>query len=104
MLIRKTVLAVLLGTLTVTGAAMAADKAAADAAIAAAKAAQKAAAEVSGEWRDTGKIIKKAEEEAANGNFGTAVDLAKQAEDQGVLGKEQALSQVGVGNPKYLYN
>ena len=45
-----------------------------------------------------------AEKAATEGNFGTAVKLAKKAEDQGELGKEQAVGQVGVGNPKYLYN
>jgi type II secretory pathway pseudopilin PulG len=104
MLSKKIALALILGGLLVAGTASAADKAAADAAIAAAKSAQKAAAAVGGEWRDTGKIIKKAEAAAAEGNFADAVKQAKTAEQQGMLGKEQALSQVGVGNPKYLYN
>lgn len=104
MLTKKIALAVLLGGLLTLGTATASDKATADAAIAAAKSAQKAANAVGGEWRDTGKIIKKAEQAATEGNYGNAVKLAEQAEEQGRLGKEQAHSQIGVGNPKYLYN
>ncbi|HOP16518.1 MAG: SoxXA-binding protein [Chromatiaceae bacterium] len=104
MLTNKLALAVLIGGLTVGGTAIATDKSDADAAIAAAKAAQQAASSVGGEWRDTGKLIEAAEKAVAEGNFGTAVDLAKQAEGQGMLGKDQALGQRGVGNPKYLYN
>lgn len=104
MLTKRQVLAALLGGLMLAGAASASDRATAEAAIAAAKAAQKAADAVGGEWRDTGKIIKQAEKAASEGNFGTAVKLAKTAEEQGKLGKEQALGQAGVGNPKYLYN
>ena len=104
MFMKKVVLAVLIGGMAVAGSAVAADKASAGAAIAAAKAAQKAAGAVGGEWRDTGKIIKKAEEAAAEGNYASAEKMAKKAEAQGKLGKEQALSQKGVGNPGYLYN
>lgn len=104
MLMKKIALAVLIGGLTIAGTAMAADKASAEAAIAAAKASQKAANSVGGEWRDTGKMIKKAEEAAAEGNFAEAEKLAKKAEAQGKLGEEQALSQKGVGNSGYLYN
>lgn len=104
MLMKKIALAVLIGSLTVAGTAIAADKGSAEAAIAAAKASQKAAGSVGGEWRDTGKIIKKAEKAAADGNYGDAEKLAKKAEAQGKLGKEQALSQKGVGNSGYLYN
>jgi hypothetical protein len=104
MMTKKIALALLIGSLTFGGTALAADKASADAAISAAKAAQKGAGKVGGEWRDTGKIIKKAEEAAAAGNFAEAEKLAKKAEAQGKLGEEQALSQKGVGNPGYLYN
>jgi hypothetical protein len=104
MLMKKIALAVLVGGMTIAGSALAADKAGAEAAIAAAKASQKAAGAVGGEWRDTGKMIKKAEEAAAAGNYGEAEKLAKKAEAQGKLGKEQALSQKGVGNSGYLYN
>ena len=104
MLMKKLALAALIGGLVITGTVAASDKGEAAAAIAAAVAAQKEAAAVNGEWRDTGKIIKDAEKAAADGDFATAVKLAKKAEDQGKLGKEQAMGQVGVGNPSYLYN
>ncbi|MCB1803288.1 MAG: SoxXA-binding protein [Gammaproteobacteria bacterium] len=104
MLIKKIALAAVVGGMLLSGAALAADKAAAEAAIAAAKAAQKAASAVNGEWRDTGKIIAEAEKAAAEGNFGSAMSLANKAESQGMIGKQQAMEQVGVGNPGYLYN
>lgn len=73
------------------------------AAMAAAMAEQKKAAEVGGEWRDTGKVIKQAESAAAAGDFAKAKQLADQAADESRLGREQAASQVNVGNPSYLY-
>jgi hypothetical protein len=72
-------------------------------AIAAAKSEQKKAAAVGGEWRDTGKMIKSAEEAAAAGDYGMAKGLADKAAAQGRLGQEQAASQVNAGNPSYLY-
>jgi hypothetical protein len=104
MLMKKLAFAALIAGLTVAGAAVATDKADAEAAIAAAKAAQKAASEADGEWRDTAQMIKDAEKAMTEGNYGNAVELAKKAEDQGNLGKEQALGQKNVGNPQYLYN
>ncbi len=89
--------------LLIGGGAVAADRAGAAAAIAAAKAAARAADAVGGEWRDTGKLIEQAERAAADGDFDDAEALANQAEHQGRLGREQALSQQGVGNPTYLY-
>jgi len=53
-----------------------------DAAIAAAKAANKRAKEEGVEWRDTGKLIKKAEEANKKGEWDTAVKLANQARKQ----------------------
>lgn len=53
------------------------------AAIAAAKAANERAASVDHEWRDTGKIIKSAEEAAGEEDFATAIKLAHKAEEQG---------------------
>jgi hypothetical protein len=102
--LKKTLVAAALGAMFATGPVLAADKASAEAAIAAAAAAQKEAAAVGGEWRDTAKMMKKAQEEVAAGNFGSAEKLAKQAKDQYELGKAQAISQRGVGNPGYLYN
>lgn len=104
MQIKKLALAVAFGAMFTTGAAMAADKATATAAIAAAAAAQKEAAAVHGEWRDTAKMMKKAQDELAAGNFANAEKMANKAKSQYVLGKEQAISQQGVGNPGYLYN
>lgn len=79
-------------------------KAAAEIAIAAATAAQQTAAAVGGEWRDTGKLIDKAKRAAAAGDYDTALGWAKKAEAQGKLGKAQAMGQMGVGNPAYLYD
>ncbi len=105
MLNKKILLAAVFAASCATGSAFAADeKAVTEAAIQAAIAAQKAAAAVGGEWRDTGKVIKQAQAAAAEGNFGNAQQLAKKAEDQGKIGKAQALGEVGVGNPGYLYN
>ncbi|MCB1791621.1 MAG: SoxXA-binding protein [Gammaproteobacteria bacterium] len=104
MLMKKLALTGIVAGLLLGGSAFAADKAGAEAAIAAAKAAQKAASAAGGEWRDTGKMIKEAEEAVAAGNFGSAEALAKKAEAQGNLGKEQAMGQSNVGNPGYLYN
>jgi len=57
--------------------------ASADDAIASAEKARKAAAEVGYEWRDTGKMIKKAKQLAAKGKSQEAIKLAKIAEQQG---------------------
>lgn len=103
-MLKKTLLCTMFAAVAVAGSAAANDKPSAEAAIDAAKSAQAEAAAVGGEWRDTGDIIKQAEEALGAGNFGTAVGLAQRAEQQGRLGKEQALSQVGAGNPTYLYN
>ena len=93
MLMKKIALAALIAGLTVAGAAVAADKASAEAAIAAAKAAQKSAGAVGGEWRDTGKMIKKAEKLLKEGKTKEAAKLAQEAEAQGMLGYMQATSQ-----------
>ena len=71
----------------------AANAADAVAAIAAAKEAQKQASSVGGEWRDTGKMIKKAEKLLKEGKAEEAAELAQQAEAQGMLGYMQATSQ-----------
>ena len=62
-------------------------------AIADAKEARKQADMVGGEWRDTGKMIKKAEELLAEGKAAEAEALARKAEAQGMLGYMQATSQ-----------
>ena len=65
----------------------------AEAAIAAAKEAQKQANSVGGEWRDTAKMIKKAEKLLKEGKAEEAAKLAQEAEAQGMLGYMQATSQ-----------
>jgi len=62
-------------------------------AIADAKAAQKQAHSVGGEWRDTGKMIKKAEKLLSEGKSDEAEKMARAAEAQGMLGYMQATSQ-----------
>lgn len=71
-------------------------------AISAAQQAQKKAASVKGEWRDTGKIIKKAQQSMKKGDFDKAVKLANKAERQGNYGYEQAVSQKTLKMPSYL--
>lgn len=71
-----------------TAAGMDAEKA-----IAAAKDARKQAASVGGEWRDIGKMIKKAEKLLKEGKTEEAAKMAEAAEAQGMLGYIQATSQ-----------
>ena len=78
------------------------DKAAAESAIAAAESAKKKAASIDGEWRDTGKMIKKAQAALKAGDFAKATKLAKKAEKQGKLGYEQAQAQQTLKMPSYL--
>ena len=63
------------------------------AAITAAKDAQKQAKSVGGEWRDIGKMIKKAEKLLKEGKDEDAAKLAQAAEAQGMLGYMQATAQ-----------
>ncbi|MGB5329045.1 MAG: hypothetical protein WBO58_12540, partial [Gammaproteobacteria bacterium] len=65
----------------------------AEASIAAAKEARKQANSVGGEWRDTGKMIKKAEKLLKEGKNKEAAKLAQEAEAQCMLGYMQATSQ-----------
>lgn len=90
------------GALMMGSTAFAADKAAAEKAIADAKAMTKEANSAGGEWRDTGKIIKKAEAAAKDGDYDKAVKLADTAKFQSETGLAQAESQKGVGNPGFL--
>lgn len=69
----------------------------AEAAISAAKAANKGAKSVGYEWRDTGKMIKKAEKLAKEGKTEEAIKLAKKAEMQGKVAQKQAASQKDAG-------
>lgn len=77
-------------------------KAEAEKAIAAAEAARKKAASVKGEWRDTKKMIKEAEELVKSGDFDEAIKKANKAKRQGELGYDQALSQKGADFPDYV--
>jgi type II secretory pathway pseudopilin PulG len=74
----------------------------AEQAIADAEAARKKAASAKGEWRDTKKMIKEAEELMKSGEFDAAIKMANQAKRQGELGYEQALSQKGADFPDYV--
>lgn len=71
-------------------------------AIAAADAARKKAGSVSGEWRDTAKIIKQANKAAKSKDYAGAVKLANKAREQGELGYTQAVSQKELTMPSYL--
>ena len=73
-----------------------------EAAYAAAEAARKKAAGVKGEWRDTGKLLKKSKSAAEKGDYAKAISLANQAKHQGESGYQQAVEQKGVGLPSYL--
>ena len=74
----------------------------AEKAIAGAELARKRAASIGGEWRDTGSIIKEAEQAAASGHYADAVKLADQAKRQGDLGYEQAIHGKNAGFPSYM--
>lgn len=65
----------------------------AESAIAAAKDALKHADSVGGAWRDTGKMIAKAESLLKEGKSEEAMKMAEEAEMQGMLGYIQATSQ-----------
>lgn len=73
--------------------AFAADMMGAEKAIAAAKDARMQAQSVGGEWRDTGKILAKAEALLKEGKYDEAVEMAEEAEAQAMLGYIQATSQ-----------
>ena len=64
--------------------------------LAAANAARKKAASVGGEWRDIGKILKKAKKALKAGDAGKCVKLANTARRQGELGYAQALAERGM--------
>jgi hypothetical protein len=77
---------------------------AAEDAIAAAESARKKAAAVGGEWRDTAKFIKEAQDLAKAGDFAAAIKLADKARRQGELGYAQAMREKGAGFPDYVMN
>ncbi|RMG49832.1 MAG: SoxXA-binding protein [Gammaproteobacteria bacterium] len=61
---------------------------------------RKKAASVGGEWRDIGKIIKKAKAAAAKGDFDKASKLLEEARFQARMGYQQAMEQRNAG-PRY---
>ena len=73
--------------------AQAADMMSAEKAIAAAKDARKHADSVGGEWRDTGKMLARAEALLKEGKYDEAEKMAEEAEAQAMLGYIQATSQ-----------
>ena len=102
--IKKTLLSLAItSALALSGAALAAGQADFDKAYAAATAAVKKAAAMKNEWRDSGKLLKKAQKAAKAGDFAKAIKLAKAAEFQGRMAQEQALANANAGNPDYLY-
>ena len=75
------------------GNSVSADEQSFNASYEAADAARKKAASMDYEWRDTGKMLKKAKEAAAKGDYMTAEKLAKKAEMQGEMAVAQAKEQ-----------
>lgn len=65
----------------------------ASASISAAETANKQAKKVNYEWRDTGKIIKKAKKAQKDGNYSMAVKLADKAKRQAQQAYKQYLEQ-----------
>lgn len=72
----------------------------AKAAVMAAEEQTKLAKSKGAEWRDTGKLIKKANEAIKAGNFDEAVKLANKAKTQSTNAIAQAESQMNAG-PRY---
>ena len=91
----STIVAVMGASLLVASAGntVSADEQSFNASYEAADAARKKAASMNYEWRDTGKMLKKAKEAAAKGDYMTAEKLAKKAEMQGEMAVAQAKEQ-----------
>jgi histidyl-tRNA synthetase len=70
-----------------------ADEKSFNAAYEAAESARKKAASLNYEWRDTGKMLKKAKKSADKGDYETAEKLAKKARMQGEMAVAQAHEQ-----------
>jgi len=77
------------------------EQVAAEKAIASAKAAIKKAASVGGEWRDTGKILKKAQAVFDKGDYAGATKQANKARRQAELGYKQAMDEMARFEAKY---
>ena len=74
----------------------------AEQAIANASAANKKAASIGHEWRDTKKLIKKAQKAAKDGDEAKAIKLANQAELQGNAAYAQGIDQKDAGPANYI--
>ena len=72
-------------------------QAAYNAAVVAAKASLKTAKKAHFEWRDSGKMLKKADKAAKKGDFATATKLANKAKRQGVMALAQSKDQASAG-------
>lgn len=68
-----------------------------NAALADAKQSIKNAKKAHYEWRDSGKMLKKADKAAKNGDFETATKIALKAKRQGELALAQSKDQVNAG-------
>ena len=68
-----------------------------DSMVAEANAAIKKAKSAGGEWRDSGKFLKKAEEAKKAGDMAKAMKLVKKAKFEGEMGFEQAQAQKKAG-------
>lgn len=95
---KRTIQSILLGTILALSGGLFSSAYALDSmdvknAIAAAKDAQKQANAAGGEWRDTSKMIKKAEQLLKEGKLEAAHKMAQAAEAQGMLGYMQATAQ-----------
>ncbi len=64
--------------------------------------ARKRAASAEGEWRDVGKMLKKAKAALAKGDYKTAKKLAAKAKSQSEMGYKQAVAQKDLKMPSYL--
>lgn len=98
----KTIASVLVISIALSGSVFAADKAAAEAAIAEAKAAFDKANKDGIAWRDTQKIIEKAEKAVTDGDFDAAVKAANSAKFEGEAAYTQGIAQMDAGNPDWL--
>lgn len=81
------------GCMGIAGIAGAVEKLDVQKAIAEAKGAFKQADSVGGAWRDTAKMIRRAENLLAEEQYQKALEVAREAKAQGMLGYLQATSQ-----------
>ncbi len=86
-----------LGLVGTAAAGSTASKSDYEQALADANAAVEKAKGVGGEWRDTGKLIKKAQEAAGKGDYAQAVKFANKAKLHSDIGYQQALNEKNAG-------